>query len=99
MLNLSTQVKDRESPLLIIGLQKLIKTVRVQYGILKYQKQRKYQNLVETPDKLIDEIGENENHELSPVMETIGDPIENYEDKNYKINHGTPIDSLKYLMQ
>ncbi|NOQ13997.1 MAG: helix-turn-helix domain-containing protein, partial [Methyloprofundus sp.] len=58
-----------------------------------------YQYLVETLDNLIDEIGENESHELSAVMETIANLVENYEDKNYSINPGSPIESLKYLMQ
>ena len=61
--------------------------------------EKEYQFLVKILDNLIDEIGANENHELSPVMETIGNLVENYEEKNYKINEGTPIDSLKYLMQ
>lgn len=61
--------------------------------------EQEYQYLVETLDNLIDEVGENENHELSSAMETIENLIDNYEDKNYKKGEGTPIDSLKYLMQ
>ena len=58
-----------------------------------------YQSLVKTLDYLIDEIGDNENHELSPVMETIGKLIENYEDQNFVINNSSAIDTLKYLMK
>ncbi len=58
-----------------------------------------YQYLVKTLDNLIDEIGDNENHELSPVMETIGKLIENYEDQNFVINKSSAIDTLKYLMK
>jgi len=58
-----------------------------------------YNNLVNTLDSLIDEIGNNEEHELAPVMETIGNLIQNYEDQNYHIDESTPIDTLKYLMQ
>ena len=58
-----------------------------------------YQRLVKTLDYLIDEIGDNENHELSPVMETIGKLIENYEDQNFVINKSSAIDTLKYLMK
>ena len=61
--------------------------------------EKEYQDLVKTLDNLIDEVGENESHELAPVMETIGNLIENYESQNFKINAGTPIDALKYLMQ
>ena len=58
-----------------------------------------YQLLVKTLDNLIDEIGDNENHELSPVMETIGKLIENYEEQNFVTNESSVIDTLKYLMK
>ena len=60
---------------------------------------KEYQSLVKTLDDLIDEIGDNENHEHSPIMETIGKPIENYEDQNFVINKSSAIDTLKYLMK
>jgi HTH-type transcriptional regulator/antitoxin HigA len=44
-------------------------------------------------------VGNNQNHELAPVMETIGNLIENYENREYKIKEASPIDVLKYLMQ
>ncbi len=58
-----------------------------------------YQALVETLDNLVDEVGNNQNHELAPVMETVGNLIENYENRKYKIKEASPIDVLKYLMQ
>ena len=58
-----------------------------------------YMILVNTLDNLVDEVGNNQNHELAPVMETIGNLIENYEDREYKIREASPIDTLKYLMQ
>jgi HTH-type transcriptional regulator/antitoxin HigA len=58
-----------------------------------------YQALVETLDNIVDEVGNNQNHELAPVMETIGNLIENYESREYKIKEASPIDVLKYLMQ
>lgn len=58
-----------------------------------------YQALVKTLDSLVDEVGNNENHKLAPVMETIGNLIENYENKEYKMKEANPIDALKYLMQ
>lgn len=60
---------------------------------------KEYQGLVETLDKLIDEIGDNENHDLSPAMETIGKLIENYEDQNFSFNEASAIDALKYIMK
>jgi len=61
--------------------------------------ENEYNALVETLDSLIDEVGNNQNHNLAPVMETIGNLIENYEDQNYKITEASPIDTLKYLMK
>ncbi len=61
--------------------------------------EKEYQSLVKTLDSLINEIGDNENHELSPVMETIGKLIENYEDQNFIIKKSSVIDTLKYLMK
>jgi HTH-type transcriptional regulator/antitoxin HigA len=58
-----------------------------------------YQSLVNTLDSLVDEVGNNQNHELAPAMETIGNLIENYEDRKYKIKEASPVDALKYLMQ
>ena len=60
---------------------------------------KEYNNLVNILDSLIDEIGEDEEHELAPVMETIGKLVENYEDQNYAINESTPINALKYFMR
>jgi len=61
--------------------------------------EKEYQALVKTLDSLVDEVGNNENHKLAPVMETIGNLIVNYEDRKYKIKESSPVDSLKYLMQ
>ena len=61
--------------------------------------EEEYQVLAEMLDSLIDEIGDDENHELSAIMETIGKLIENYEDQHYKINKSSPLDALKYLMK
>jgi len=58
-----------------------------------------YLALVKTLDNLIDEVGNDQNHDLAPVMETIGNLIENYENQICKVNESSPIDALKYLMQ
>lgn len=41
-----------------------------------------YDHLVSILDKLIDEVGEDENHPLASLMEVIGVLIEKYEDEN-----------------
>lgn len=61
--------------------------------------EKEYQALVGTLDSLIDEIGNNDAHQLAPVMETVGKLIENYEDQVYIIEDAPPVEVLKYLMQ
>jgi len=58
-----------------------------------------YNNLVTLLDNLIDEVGENEKHPLSSLMETISSLIESYEDNNFQTNHGSPIETLSFLMK
>lgn len=61
--------------------------------------ENEYNALVETLDSLIDKVGNNQEHKLAPVMETIGNLIENYEDQKYKVKEASPVDTLKFLME
>ena len=54
-----------------------------------------YENLV----SLLDEIGEDENNPLSSLMETIGNLIDVYENNTIVHINGSPIETLRYLMQ
>ena len=58
-----------------------------------------YNYAVQILDKLIDMVGEDENHPLSSLMETIGTLIENYEHDQFPEPEGNSIGSLKYLME
>ena len=58
-----------------------------------------YNNLVSVLDDLVDEVGENENHPLASLMESIGTLIENYEKNNVPEMAGEPVDILRFLMQ
>jgi HTH-type transcriptional regulator/antitoxin HigA len=58
-----------------------------------------YENLVSLLDSLIDEIGEDKNNPLSSLMETIGNLIDVYENNNISHIYGSPIETLRYLMQ
>ena len=58
-----------------------------------------YYNLVNLLDSLIDEVGNNESHPLSSLMETIGSLIEAYESQNCPDIEGDPINALKTLME
>lgn len=57
-----------------------------------------YENLVFLLDSLIDEVGENENHPLASLMESIGSLVETYEKNNFPEMYGTPEEALRYLM-
>jgi HTH-type transcriptional regulator/antitoxin HigA len=41
-----------------------------------------YSQMVAALDRLIDEVGENENHPLASLMEVLGTLIEKYEDEH-----------------
>jgi HTH-type transcriptional regulator/antitoxin HigA len=47
--------------------------------------EREYRQLVKLLDRLIDEVGENEDHPLASFMEVIGVLIEKYEDEKVPV--------------
>ena len=61
--------------------------------------EEEYENLVSMLDNLIDEVGENEKHPLSSLMESISTLIESYENKNIPTISGKSVESLRYLMK
>jgi HTH-type transcriptional regulator/antitoxin HigA len=61
--------------------------------------EKDYNKLVSLLDSLIDEVGNNENHPLSSLMETIGSLIEIYESQNIKEIGCNPIGALNALME
>ena len=60
--------------------------------------QKGYEHLVSILDSLIDEVGEKENHQLSSLMEVVGNLIESYENDQEYIKNAEPISVLKELM-
>ncbi len=79
------------------NISKIWPTIKAVFSVPHSEKE--YQALVKILDSLVDEVGNNENHKLSPLMETIGNLIENYEEREHKIKQASPVDALKYLMQ
>ena len=61
--------------------------------------EKDYNKLVNLLDSLIDEVGNNENHPLASLMETIGSLIETYEAQYINEIEGNPIDILIALME
>ncbi|MEI7014979.1 helix-turn-helix domain-containing protein [Leptospira licerasiae] len=60
---------------------------------------KQYKKLLKALDELIDEVGNNERHPLAPLMETVGNLIEEYEKDNFEYIDAGPIEVLKYLME
>lgn len=61
--------------------------------------EEQYGYAVKVLDRIIDMVGEDENHTLASLMETIGTRIEEYENKHYPEPKGDAIGCLKYLME
>ncbi|MDY6823727.1 MAG: transcriptional regulator [Thermodesulfobacteriota bacterium] len=57
-----------------------------------------YERLVSLLDSVTDEVGEDENHPLASLMETIGSLVEAYEAQHVPEPLGDPIAVLKHLM-
>ncbi|PJZ75320.1 helix-turn-helix domain-containing protein [Leptospira neocaledonica] len=60
---------------------------------------KQYKKLLKALDELIDEVGNNEKHPLAPLMETVGNLIEEYEKDNFESIDSDPVEVLKYLME
>ena len=61
--------------------------------------EKDYNKLLNLLDSLIDEVGNNENHPLTSLMETIGSLIETYESQYINEIEGNTIDVLNALME
>ena len=61
--------------------------------------EKDYNKLVNLLDSLIEEVGNNENHPLTSLMETIGSLIETYESQYISEIEGDPIIALNALME
>jgi HTH-type transcriptional regulator/antitoxin HigA len=57
-----------------------------------------YKKLVSLLDAVVDEVGENENHPLASLMESLGSLVETYETNHVEELEGNPIETLKNLM-
>ncbi|MCT8335884.1 helix-turn-helix domain-containing protein [Leptospira sp. 85282-16] len=60
---------------------------------------KQYKKLVKVLDELIDEVGNNEKHQLAPLLETVGNLIEEYEFDHFIQPNAEPIEVLKFLME
>ena len=60
--------------------------------------EKQYKFLLKAMDELIDEVGDNQKHKLAPLLETIGNLIDDYEIRNFQELDSDPIETLKFLM-
>ena len=60
---------------------------------------KEHKKLINLLDSLIDEVGNNQNHPLASLMETIGSLIETYESQILDELEGSPVDALNALME
>lgn len=58
-----------------------------------------YERAVVLLEQLIDEVGEDEDHALASLMETVGSLIDAYEREHFSEPIGSPIGALKLLME
>jgi len=67
-----------------------------QIGVIRTD--RDYRKMSALVDKLIDEIGSDENHGLSGLLSVLGSLIEQYEEDNVHIDEALPADVLRFLI-
>ena len=60
--------------------------------------EEQYEGAVRILDELIDKIGEDENHPLASLMETLGTLIETYENQHFPETASDPVGVLHFLM-
>ena len=63
------------------------------------QSEAEYDELIFVLDNLVDTVGDDENHPLASLMDTVGALIEIYDNEHHPFSEGDPINALKYLME
>jgi len=58
-----------------------------------------YDSLTSFMDCLTDTVGDDEDHPLASLMDTVGTLIESYENEHHPFSEGDPMNALKYLME
>lgn len=58
-----------------------------------------YDQMVALMNSLLDEVGDDEDHELAGLLELLGDIVSKYEQEHYPIEAAAPNDALRFLME
>lgn len=83
-----------------LALEKAIQdwpTIKEVFSIPKTEAQ--FRRLVKAMDELLDRVGENEEHPLIPLLETIASLVDIYENENVNLPTGKPIDVVRHYME
>ncbi len=58
-----------------------------------------YAQMTALMNSLLDDVGDDEDHPLSGLLELVDDLVSNYEREHYAIEPAAPNDSLRFLME
>lgn len=66
-------------------------------GVIESPKE--YDKMVKLMDSLVDEVGDDEKHKLSDLLQIVGALIHQYEERNSEIQRVSPQETLRFLME
>ena len=96
-MNTNQALRDRPH-----GLQEIYSAwnaLQVHVGLGQIRNEKQYRNMVAIADRLIDEIGGNERHPLSTLLEVVATLIEQYESESAPFEAAEPRAVLGLLME
>jgi len=67
-------------------------------GVTSVHTEADYAQARATLDKLLDEVGDDENHPLSDVLDYLADQVKDFEDAQFQIPPASPGEVLRFLM-
>jgi len=67
-------------------------------GVTSVHTEADYAQARATIDKLLDEVGDDEGHPLSDVLDYLADQVKAYEDEQFQIPPVAPCEVLRFLM-
>ena len=72
---------------------------RVVRSLFSIRNEKEYDLAIERLNALIDEVGNNEEHPLYELLDTLGAVIHTYEEKHYPIPECSGVEMLQFLME
>lgn len=72
---------------------------RVVRSLFSIRNEKEYDLAIERLNALIDEVGNNEEHPLYELLDTLGAVIHTYEEKHYPMPECSGVEMLQFLME